>query len=167
MSIDQIRRSILIVVGAGAIAVAGLFAGRMSANAFSPAHSHGDFATRVFTRISADLDLSDDQIGRIKDVLRAHASEIKDQLQASAQARQALHALMIAQPVDEGAVRAAAQQVGQTQASGALLFAKIRGEVDPILTTEQKSRIQTFQTRMGQRADKSVQSFDAFLKSSS
>ena len=167
MSIDQIRRSILIVVGAGAIAVAGLFAGRLSANAFSPAHSRGDFATRVFTRISADLDLSDDQIGRIKDVLRAHASEIKDQLQASAQARQALHALMIAQPVDESAVRAAAQQVGQTQASGALLFAKIRGEVDPILTTEQKSRIQTFQTRMGQRADKSVQSFDAFLKSGS
>jgi Spy/CpxP family protein refolding chaperone len=167
MSIDQIRRSILIVVGAGAIAVAGLFAGRMSANAFSPAHSRGDFATRVFTRISADLDLSDDQIGRIKDVLRAHASEIKDQLQASAQARQALHALMIAQPVDEGAVRAAAQQVGQTQASGALLFAKIRGEVDPILTTEQKSRIQTFQTRMGQRADQSVQSFDAVLKSRS
>ena len=167
MSIDQIRRSILIAVGAGAIAVAGLFAGRMSANAFTPSHSRGDFATRVFTRISADLDLSDDQIGRIKDVLRAHASEIKDQLQASGQARQALHALMVAQPVDESAVRAAAQQVGQTQASGALLFAKIRGEVDPILTTEQKSRIQTFQTRMGQRADKAVQSFDAFLKSGS
>ena len=165
MSIEQIRRSVLIVVAAGAIAVAGLFAGRLSANAIGPHSSRGDFATRVFTRISSSLDLSDDQVGKVKDVLRNHAPEIRVQLQASASAREALHAAMIAQPLDENAVRSAAQQVGATQANGALLFAKIRAEVDPILTAEQKSRIQSFQGKMGQRADKAVQSFDAFLKS--
>jgi len=165
MSIEQIRKSILIVVAAGAIAVAGLFAGRLSANAISPHGSRGDFATRVFTRISSSLDLSDDQVGKVKDVLRSHAPEIRAQLQASARAREALHAAMIAQPLDESTVRAAAQRVGETQASGALLFARLRAEVDPILTSEQKGRIQGFQSRMGQRADKAVQSFDAFLKS--
>ncbi|HEX7253825.1 MAG TPA: periplasmic heavy metal sensor [Thermoanaerobaculia bacterium] len=165
MSIEQIRRSVLIVVAAGAIAVAGLFAGRLSANAIGPHGSRGDFATRVFTRISSSLDLSDDQVGKVKDVLRNHAPEIRAQLQAAASAREALHAAMIAQPLDENGVRTAAQQVGETQANGALLFAKIRAEVDPILTAEQKSRIQSFQGKMGQRADKAVQSFDAFLKS--
>jgi Spy/CpxP family protein refolding chaperone len=165
MSIEQIRKSVLVIASAGAIAVAGLFAGRLSANAISPRGSRGDFATRVFSRISSSLDLSDDQIGKVKDVLRSHAPEIRAQLQASATAREVLHAAMIAQPLDENAVRAAAQQVGQTQANGALLFARIRGEVDPILTAEQKNKIQSFQGRMGQKGEKAVESFDAFLKS--
>jgi len=165
MSIEQIRKSILIVVGAGAIAVAGLFAGRLSANAIGPRSIRGDFATRVFARISSSLDLSDDQVGKVKDILRNHAPEIRAQLQASASARGTLHAAMIAQPLDENAVRAAAQRVGETQANGALLFARLRAEVDPILTPEQKSKIQDFQGRLGQRTDRAVQSFDAFLKS--
>src|SRR5262249_17914424 len=127
--------------------------------------TRGDFATRVFTRISSSLDLSDDQVGKVKDILRNHAPEIRAQLQASASARETLHAAMIAQPLDESAVRAAAQKAGETQAHGALLFARLRAEVDPILTPEQKSKIQGFQRRMGQRADRAVQSFDAFLKS--
>jgi Spy/CpxP family protein refolding chaperone len=166
MSIDKIRKSVLIAAGAGAIAVAGLLAGRLSAGAF-PQRTRADFAPRVFARISQALDLTEDQQDKIKDVLRANAPAIKGQLQASSSARLALHDAVLTQPSDENAIRAAAQRVGQAQGDAAVLFAKIRAQVDPILTTDQKNRIQQFHSGMSQRAQKAAQSFDAFLKSDS
>jgi Spy/CpxP family protein refolding chaperone len=166
MSIQEVRKSILIATGAGVIAAAGLLAGRLSAGAFSP-HARGDFAPRVFARISRALDLTDEQQAKIKGVLQSHSDEIKAQIQASTAARSALHAAVINQPLDESAIRTAAQRVGQTQGDAAILFSKIRAEVDPILTPDQKDRIQKFHDTMGQRADKAVQSFDAFLKGNS
>src|SRR5262249_1532102 len=113
------------------------------------------------------LELTDDQRAQIKDVLRAHADEIKAQMQASAAARRALYDVVMAQPTDANAIQAAASQVGQTSGDGALLFAKIRTEIDPILTAEQKEKIQTFQARGGHRAEAAARSLDRFLKSGS
>jgi Spy/CpxP family protein refolding chaperone len=167
MSIEKIRTSVLLAAGIAVIAAAGLFAGRLSAGAFSPHHSRGDFAQHLFKRMSSTLELTEDQQSRIKEVIRAHADEIKAQMQASAAARRALHDLVMAQPTDEAAIRAAAAQVGQTQGDGALLFARIRTQVDPILTSEQKQKIQTFQARGRHSADAGARSLDRFLKSGS
>ena len=166
MSIQTIRRSILVVATAGAVAVTGLFAGRLSAGAF-PHRMRGDFVPHMFAHISRALDLTQDQKTKIKDVLRSHADEIKTQMQASAASRRTLHDAVVAQPIDEAAIRAAAQRVGQTQGDGAVLFAKIRGEVEPILTAEQKAKLQKFHQRMGQRGQAAAESFDNFLRSDS
>jgi Spy/CpxP family protein refolding chaperone len=167
MSIDKIRKSILILVGAGAIAVVGLFAGRVSAGAFPTRHEHGDFAPRLFAQVSQALDLTDDQTAKVKDVLRSHSDEIKAQMRSWGAARRALRDAMMTLPADENAIRAAAEQVGQSQANGALLLARIRAEIDPILTPDQKDRLQKFQSRTGQHTERAVQSFDNFLKGSS
>jgi Spy/CpxP family protein refolding chaperone len=164
MSIQTIRKSILIAATAGLIAVAGLTAGRLSAGAF-PHHGRGEFVPRLFAHISRALDLTDDQKVKIKVVLKSHADEIKTQLQASAAARQTLHDAVMAQPADENAIRAAAQQVGLTQGDGAILLAKIRREVEPILTSEQKEKVQTFQQKTRERGSAAVRSFDNFIKS--
>jgi Spy/CpxP family protein refolding chaperone len=166
MSIDKIRKSVLVVAGIAVIAAAGLFAGRLSAGALHQ-KARGDFAQRLFSRMSSAADLTEDQKSRIKDVLRAHADEIKAQMQASATARRALHDAGMAQPTDEGAVRTAAAQLGQTQGDGALLFARIRTEIDPILTPEQKQKIQSLQTRVRHSPDAAGRSLDRFLKSGS
>jgi len=166
MSIKTIRKSILVAAGIAALGAAGLLAGRLSAGAF-PRRMHGDFAQHMFGRVSRALDLTDDQKSKIKDVLRSHADEIKTQMQASASARRVLHEAVMAQPTDEGAIRAAAAQVGQTQGDGALLFARIRTEVDPILTPEQKQKIQSFQSRLRGHADAAGQSLDRFLRKGS
>ena len=100
-------------------------------------------------------------------MLRTHADEIKTQMQASATARRTLHDAVMAQPTDEGAIRAAAAQVGQTQGDAALLFARVRTEIDPILTPEQKQKIQSFQARVRHPPDAAGRSFDRFLKSGS
>jgi protein CpxP len=165
MSIEKIRKSVLVVAGIAVIAAAGLFAGRLSAGAFH-GKGRGDFAQRLFGHMSRAIDLTEDQKSRIKDVLRAHADEIKAQMQASATARGALHDAVMAQPTNEGAIRAAAAQVGQTQGDGALLFARVRTEIDPILTSEQKQKIQSFQTRV-RNPDGRGRSLDRFLKSGS
>lgn len=167
MSIEKIRKSVLVVAGIAVIAAAGLFAGRLSAGVFHGGKARGDFAQHLFGRMSRALDLTEDQKSRIKDVLRTHADEIKAQMQASATARRALHDAVMAQTTNESAIRAAAAQVGQAQGDAALLFARVRTEIDPILTPEQKEKIQSFHARGGRHADAAGRSLDRFLKSGS
>ncbi|MEP6800782.1 MAG: Spy/CpxP family protein refolding chaperone [Acidobacteriota bacterium] len=166
MSIQQIRKSVLIVAGVAALAAAGLFAGRLSADAF-PHKTRGDFAPRMFGRMARFLDLTGDQQTQIKGVLKAHAGEIEAQMTAKRAARQALRQAMLAQPIDEAAIRQRAMESGQVEADGAVLFARLRAEVDPILTPEQRTRVQTFGTHARRHRDNAVQSFDNFVKSGS
>ncbi len=128
---------------------------------------HSEFGPRLFGRIARALDLTDDQKSRIKAILKTHASEIETQMKASAAARRAVHEAVLAQPVDEAAIRAAAQRLGEIHADGAVLFAKIRTEVQPLLTEEQRAKIQKFRDRARRRADSAVKSFEAFLESGS
>ena len=166
MSIRQIRRSVLVTVALAALAVAGLFAGRLSANAF-PQGARGDFAPRMFARVAHTLDLTSDQQSQIKDVLRSHETEIEAQMTAARTARQALHAAVTTLPVDEATIRARAADVGKVHADGAVLFAKIRAEVDPILTADQKTKLQTFQSHIRHKSDNAVQGFHNFLNNGS
>ena len=166
MSIQRIRRSVLTGAGIAALAAAGLLAGRLSAGAF-PERAHSGFGPRLFGRIARALDLTDDQKARIKTVVKSHASEIETQMEASAAARRAVHEAVLAQPVDEAAIRAAALRLGQVHADGAVLFAKVRTEVQPILTEEQRGKIQNFREKARRRADSAVKNFEAFLESGS
>lgn len=166
MSIQQIRKSVLIGAGILALGVAGLVAGRLSAGAF-PAGAHSDFGHHVFGRIARALDLTDDQKSQVKAILKTHASEIETQMKASAAARRAVHDAVLAQPMDEVAIRAAAQRLGQVHADGAVLFARIRTEIQPILTDDQLAKIQKLRERMRSRSDSAVKSFEAFLGSGS
>ncbi len=168
MSIQEVRKPALVAVGAIALAVAGLLAGRVSADAFPHgARGGGDFAPRVFARIARALDLSDDQKTQIKNVLRSHAAEIEAQMNAAAAARRSLHDAIVAQPADENAIRAQAQVLGGIQGDGAVLFARIRTEIDPILTSDQKQKIQAFRERVRSRSGRAAAAFDAWVKSGS
>lgn len=166
MSIQRIRKSVLAGAGILALAIGGLVAGRLSAGAF-PQRTHSEFAPRVFARIARALDLTDDQKIQIKAVLKTHAAEIEAQMKASSSARRALHQAVLAQSIDENAIRAAAASLGSAEGDGAVLFAKIRTEVEPILTDAQRSRMQQFRQRVRDRGDAAVKSFEAFLGSGS
>jgi Spy/CpxP family protein refolding chaperone len=163
VTIRQVQRSILIAAGIVALAAAGLLAGRLSAGAM-PGRGHRDFALHMFGRMSRALDLSDDQKARIKEILKGHAAEIEAQLKSSGAARRALHQAVLAQPADEAAIRAAARELGSVQGDGAVLFAKIRSEMDPVLTDAQREKVRQFRDRAKSRADSAVKSFEAFLE---
>ncbi|HEY6148059.1 MAG TPA: periplasmic heavy metal sensor [Thermoanaerobaculia bacterium] len=165
MSIRQIRNTVLVAVGICALAIAGIFAGRMSADAI-PLKSRGDFAPRMFARISRALDLTSDQQAAVKGVLRNHADEIAAQMTASRAARRALREAVMASPTDEATIRARAADAGRVQGDGAVLFAKIRTELDPILTPDQRDKARAFQSRFRDRGENSAESLKKFLGSS-
>jgi Spy/CpxP family protein refolding chaperone len=163
VTIRQVRKSFLIAAGVAALAALGLVAGRISAGAM-PGGGHRDFALRMFSHMSRALELSEDQKARVKDILRAHAAEIEAQMKASGAARRALHQSVLAQPPDEDAIRSAARQLGSVQGDSAVLFSKIRAEVDPVLTDAQREKVRQFRDRAKSRTDSAVKSFEAFLE---
>src|ERR1700682_1942964 len=121
MSIRQLRRSALVAAGVVALAAAGMFAGRLSADAF-PHSGHGGSLPRMFGRIAQALDLTADQKAQIKNVLRGHAAEIEAQMTAGRAARQALHQALMAQPTDEATIRARAADLGKGAGGGRALL---------------------------------------------
>ncbi len=167
MSIQKIRRSILITAGIGVLACTGLFAGRLLGRQMGPGFPHGPRAAKMFEHISRALDLTDAQKTQIRAILKSHADEILAQVRAGMDARHALHNVVMTQPTDDAAIRALAQQVGAVHGDGALLFARIRSEIWPILSPEQQEKFVTFHNKMGGRGDEELQSLGAFLRSES
>ena len=165
MSMQQIRRSILIAVAVAALAFSGLFAGRLFGRQMGPpGFPHGPRAAKMFDHIAHELDLSDAQRVQIRGVLKAHADEILADVKAGMDSRQALHDAVMTQPTDEAQIRRLATQGGQAHADGALLFAKIRSEVWPVLTPGQQEKFVTFHNRMGKHGDEALDSLGAFLR---
>jgi len=168
MSIQQVRRSILIAAAFLAVAGMGLFAGRVLGGQLGPGGGHGGpKAQRMFEHLAGKLDLTDAQRTRVRGVLKAHADEILAQVQAGMEARQALHDAVMAQPSDENAIRSLAARVGEVHGDGALLIVKIRSEIWPILTPEQQQKLVAFHERMGRRGADALQNLAAFLRGES
>ena len=170
MTAATIRKTALISVSTVFLAAGGLLAGRLFAGSLNgrggwDAGEHS--APRMFGRLARTLSLSADQKAQIKSILRSHAPEIEAQITAGAAARRALHNAIQMQPVDESAIRARATEAGSVHAEGAVLFAKIRAEVLPILTSEQKQKLQSLDERMRGHGARGAKAFADFLRSDS
>lgn len=172
MSISNIRRSVLVAAGIAVVATAGLFAGRLvagsmpeGAHGFGP---HGGFSPeRFFEHVADRLDLSGAQREQVRAVLRGRAGEIEAHMQAGAEVRRALHDAVHAESVDEAAIRERAAEFGRVHGEGLLLLARIRGEILPILTAEQKAKLQTMHERMRGQARHGSRAFSEWLRSHS
>ena len=164
MSIQNIRRSVLIAAGIGALAVAGLFAGRLFAHQMGGHFHGGSMAPRMFQHMAQELDLSDAQQAQIREILKSHADEIEAHVKSGMDARRALHDAILIQPTDEGTIRLRAQELGNVHGDGAILCAKIRAEVWPILSGEQQQKLAGLHLRMREHGDEALKSLDAFLR---
>jgi Spy/CpxP family protein refolding chaperone len=165
MNLSNIRRLLPILAGAGILAVAGLLAGRLAAGVLPDAMPGGPGPHHLFARLARALELTDDQKARAKGVLKAHADEIDAQLKAVSSARRALLDAMQAQPIDETAIRQRALDLGRVHGDGSVLFARIRTEIEPILTADQKTKLQQYREKMRNRGDRAIRSFHEFLDS--
>jgi len=167
MSIQQIRRTVLIAAGILALAVSGLVAGRLFGRQLGPGFGHGPRAARMFDHLSKELDLSDAQRLQVRGVLKSHADEIVAHVKAAMEARRALHDAVMASSPDDAAIRSLAAQVGAAHADGALMIVKLRSEIWPILTPEQQQKLVSLHARLGRRGDDELQALDAFLRGES
>lgn len=163
MSIQNIRRSVVIAAAIAVLAISGVFAGRLVAHQLG-ARSGGGMAPHLFRHLSKQLELTEGQEGQIREILKNHADEIEAHAKSAIEARRALHDAILVQPTDEAAIRDRAQTLGNVHADGALLFARIRGEVWPLLTSEQQQKMENLHSRMHEHGDEALKSLDAFLR---
>ncbi len=117
----------------------------------------GQFLTGQVGRLMvlrSELDVTDQQKAEIKKVLVSHKSEIIVQVKSLWQKRQSLRDAVLAEKTDEAAIRRAADNLGKAIGDAAVLAAKLKGEVAPVLTSEQKQRIKEFRMDADQATEK-------------
>jgi len=167
--ITKIRKSILVLVGAGALVVGGFWTGRLIAGPLwghlgFPAAAHFGQIANHFDHIANLLGLSDLQKAEIKRVVRSHGEEILSQIQSQTDMRKELRELIVAGTVDEVLIRQRAEALGRVEADGALLRARIHSEIWPILNDEQRAKLATFHQMMEHKHDMLLSSVQEFLK---
>lgn len=126
----------LIVAGA-------LFAGQA---ATSPALAAGRTfsADKMVNHMAKRLNLSDAQAQQVKQIFDSRQAQMAAQFQALRTARQALHQATMASPVNEGAIRNAAQALAQAEGDAALLRAQVHAQILPLLNADQQQKFATF-----------------------
>ena len=91
--------------------------------------------------LRAEINLTDEQREKIKGVVAAHKTEILAEAKTVAERRRALRGAVLSEKPDEAAIRKAADDLGREIGNAAVLAAKIKGEVAPTLTAEQKDLV--------------------------
>jgi Spy/CpxP family protein refolding chaperone len=86
------------------------------------------------------LDLSDEQRARIREVMASHRDELRAVGEKLRAARRAQHEAGTAAQFDEQAVRAKAADVAAVAADAAVLRARVHSEVFAVLTPEQQAK---------------------------
>lgn len=87
------------------------------------------------------VDLTDAQRQKIKSILDSHKDQIVQTVQATVERRQALHDATTAANPDEKAIRAAADDLGRALGDEAVLTAKTRQEILPVLSDTQRQQL--------------------------
>ena len=103
-------------------------------------------------------ELQKKQIGQ---ALKAHKPEIVAALRALQERHGKLQDAIRADQVDEAAIRAASRSMGDALADAAVLRAKIRHEIRPILTPEQRRKVDQTQEKMRDAAEGALDEFEA------
>jgi Spy/CpxP family protein refolding chaperone len=158
MSTVKTRRSI----GIAAAALSGVFAAHLAAH--TPGSGPDGGAPRLYRRAVRQLGLTADQQTRVRSILRAHADEIEAQIQAGVDSRRALRVATLAQPADEVEIRRLAARLGEVRADSAVLRARIRSEVWPILTTEQQEKARALPSMDGRKGRRRFEALDRWLR---
>src|SRR5215468_9034000 len=156
------RRIFLLVGGIAAAVGLSLFAGELAAHPTDGTSADG-WAPRPYRRAVRILSLTPDQQTKIRGILKNLSYEILAQRRAGADSRRTLHSAQLAQPLDENAIRDSARKLGEVRADGAVLYAKIRSEIWPLLTPEQQEKAINLRAKRGDRAQKRQDAFGKWL----
>lgn len=108
-----------------------------------------------------DLNLTDDQKQQIAKVLKSHKGEILPLVKQVRDDRRALRTAVRAEPIDEKAIRAAAEKLGKDLGDAAVMRAKIRKEIQAILTDAQKAALEKARNDLDTRLDDAITEAEA------
>jgi len=139
-------RSLRTIQRAGIRATVGalLFAAQAAMSPAIAAGGHPFSSGKMVDHMAQRLNLTDAQTQQVRQILDSRQAQMTAQLQALKSARQALHQATMATPVDEGAIRNAAQALAQAEGDAALLHAQIHAQILPLLNADQQQKFATF-----------------------
>ena len=166
---EHIRRFGL-AVGAGLIALgvaAGVIAATQNTNAqevpFTGAHTGPPMGPGPFGRmgpmgpmglvgpIVERLGLSDAQKDSVKTIMQSHAAEFKALADRAGTARRGLEDAVMADPIDDAAIRQKSADVAAVDADMAVAAAHVRTEVFQVLTADQRSQAKQWAAHRAER----------------
>jgi len=115
-----------------------------------PGHGH------LLERVKEKLDLTDDQVARIKTEIGAEKETLKNLILRLHEARLGVREAIRASNASEATVRTAAAKVGTAQADLAVERFKLHCRINPILTDEQREKLKEFEARIDQWVETAV-----------
>jgi Spy/CpxP family protein refolding chaperone len=97
------------------------------------------------------LGLSDAQKDAVKTIMQSHAAEFKTLAERAAAARRGLEEALMADPIDDAAIRQKSAEVSAVDADMAVAGAHVRAEVFQVLTAEQRDQAKQWASRRMER----------------
>jgi Spy/CpxP family protein refolding chaperone len=94
--------------------------------------------------LRSELNVTAQQQAQIRDVLKSHRSQIAVTVQSVREKRTALRDAVLSGKADEAQIRTAANELGSAIADAAVKASKLRNEIAPILTEDQRHMIGKF-----------------------
>jgi len=101
--------------------------------------------------LGRELNLTDTQRDQIKAIADSHKDEWKSLADRERAARTAVNDLVMADTIDEAAIRQKSAEVAAVDADAAVARAHAHAEVSQILTADQKAQLKTLQAEMKKR----------------
>ena len=98
--------------------------------------------------LGPQIGLSPSQQDQITAIAESHKAEWKALMERERASRDAVNGAVMADPIDEGAIRQKAADAAFVDADMAVARAHARAEVFQILTAEQKAKVKEMQTQM-------------------
>jgi Spy/CpxP family protein refolding chaperone len=138
-----------LMLGAAALAALGM-SGTLAATAGSGGEG-GPFRGRIrqfvvgrlgcLAALRADLGLTDEQRGKIAAAVRERKDQVGPVARKLVERRRALRDAVLEPSPDEQKIREAAAKLGEAIGDAAVLASQVVGDVRPVLTDEQRKRI--------------------------
>lgn len=105
------------------------------------------------------LDLTDEQRTQVKGIFEQHRDEMRKAGERVRAAFRAQQDAVVAQPVDEGAIRAKSAELAAAQADAAIVRARIHSQVFQVLTPEQQQKAQELRAKRAERMNQERERF--------
>jgi len=142
-------KTIFIITAAAIIAGGFIFSTSLAAD--NP--EAGPLRGQMFQRLAERLDLTADQKAQIKTILADEKDALKSLLGQLHDARTVLREAIQAGDANESSVRAASAKAASVEADMAVERMKLFSKISPVLTAEQRQKIDGFAQRVDDFAD--------------
>jgi protein CpxP len=117
----------------------------------------------MLQRVAEKLNLSDEQRTQIKSELKDEKDTLKSLFTRLHEARKGLREALHASDATEASVRTASAKVADVEADLAVERLKLHGKISPILTAEQREKVNEIQARLDDLVDQVVNRLDKRL----